>query len=383
MEKLTPFIICVAFILISFCFWVAAIKLSSYAARKKIMAQPNSASKEATSVLLISYFGEIFVLPNICLPVHTEKGLIYVKTDNIVILPTCVAVILVENMSGQIFSADSRVWSQSVRMPDGSHKKRDFENPITINERNVIALSNIFEKEKVSSVTVRNMVLFSSDKVTFSEESPEIYSLSEAIEKMKALSKSEGESMSFKERLDLIRIIKKHSVPVSKAREHNAKILNMASTASNKTVAASKKSEKTPTKKGKKPFFFLRKKKKAVCAEENAQGRVSAVQKEYVRTTASGKKTAVLHKPTANTGVTSVAQPQKAVPKAKNEGAKAVTHQKPAPVKAHTGVHDKVPKKTAAPQNADVKNVQRKTPKMTQTSPARSASASKNSRTSP
>ena len=231
MEKLIPFIMCAFFVLISFGFWALAVKLSSYAARQKILAHKNAASKEATSVLLMSHFGEFSVLHNICLPIKTEKALLYVKIDNIVILPTCIAVVQVESMSGQIFNGDSRIWRQSIRMPDGTHKKKDFENPITNNERNIIALSSIFEKKKIQSPILRNIIIFSSDNVIFSDDCPEVYSLSTAIEKMKVLSK--GDRIPLGERLKLIRTIKKCSVPVSYARAHNAKVLNMQQTGTN------------------------------------------------------------------------------------------------------------------------------------------------------
>lgn len=228
MEKLTPFIMCAMFVLAAFFLWKLAVKLSSYAARKKILAQKNAASKEATSVVLISHFGEFAVRPNVCLPIRTGKTFIYGKIDNIVILPNCIAVVQVECMRGQIFGNMSKsMWHQSVRLPDGERNEKDFENPITNNERNIIALSKILEHEKITPPPIYNIILFSSDNVVFSEEPPEVYSLSKAILKMKSLAKrnAKKDKITFGERRRIIRAIKKYSVPVSKAKAHNAKVI--------------------------------------------------------------------------------------------------------------------------------------------------------------
>ncbi|MBQ8861169.1 MAG: NERD domain-containing protein [Clostridia bacterium] len=222
MEKLTPFVMCAVFVLASFCFWKLAIGLSSLAARKKIMAQKNEVSKEATSVLLLSHFGEFAVLPNIWLPMRVGKFTLYSKVDNIIILPSCIAVIHVESMRGQIFGGNTPIWHQSVRLPNGKRKENDFENPVVSNEKNIIALTKIFEREKISTPPVYNIIIFSSNKVLFSEDSAEVYSLSAAIMKLKALAK--GKKLPFKERSRLRRVIKKYSVSPKKARTHNMKV---------------------------------------------------------------------------------------------------------------------------------------------------------------
>lgn len=221
MEKLTPFIMCVIFIFIAFCLWRIALKISSYAARKRILSY-NLASVESTSVLLISYFGEFAVRPDVCLPVNTKRGIIYMHADDIIILPTSIAVIKIKSMSGQIFNSDSRTWHQSARLRSGERKELDFENPITENERNIIALTKILEKEKLNVPAIYNIVIFASDKVVFSDESPEVYSLSKAVAKLKAL--SSGEKIPLKERQAFIRAIKKYSTTPAKARAHNRKI---------------------------------------------------------------------------------------------------------------------------------------------------------------
>ena len=222
MEKLTPFVLCAVFVLCSFCLWKLAVKISSLAARKKIMAQKNEISKEAASVLLISHFGEFSVLPNVWLPVRVGKFSIYSKVDNIVILPSCIAVVHVESMRGQIFGGNVPTWHQSVRLPGGERKENDFENPIVSNEKNIIALTKIFEREKINTPPMYNIIAFSSNKVVFSEENAEVFSLSPAIAKLKALSK--GKKIPLKERLRLRKIIKKYSVSPKKARLHNQKV---------------------------------------------------------------------------------------------------------------------------------------------------------------
>ena len=222
MEKLTPFVMCIIFALVLFFLWKLAIKLSSLAARKKIMANKAEASKEETSVLLLSHFGEFSVLPNMYLPMRTGKYSVYGKVDNIVILPSCIAVVHVESMRGQIFGGSGSVWHQSIRLPGGERRETDFENPILANEKNIIALTQIFEREKVATPPIYNIIIFSSNKVVFSDESAEVYSLSSAITKLKALAK--GKKIPFKERITLRKTIKKYSLHPKKARLHNAKV---------------------------------------------------------------------------------------------------------------------------------------------------------------
>ena len=232
MEIFTPFIMCALFVLAAFCFWRLSVKLSSYAARKKILAGKGSAGKEATSVVLISHFGEFAVRPNVCVPIRTGKFHIYSKVDNIVVLPSCIAVVQVETLRGQIFCGSGAVWHQSLRLTNGTSQETDFDNPIINNERNIIALAQIFEREKITPPPIYNIILFSSDKVIFSVEAPaEVYTLSKAIEKMKALSSKKNakeKKIPFKERMRIIRAIKKYSVSPAKAKAHNAKVMRAA-----------------------------------------------------------------------------------------------------------------------------------------------------------
>ena len=221
-EKLIPFIMCIVFIVISFGFWLLAVKLSALAARKKIMANKLEASKEEVSVLLLSHFGEFSVLPNTFLPSRNGKYLYYDKVDNILLLPSCIVVIHVENMRGQIFGGSGSTWHQSVRLPGGERKEVDFENPIMRNEKNIIALTKIFERENITTPPIYNIIIFSSDKVLFSDESSEVYALSAAIAKLKSLAK--GKRIPYKERILYRKTIKKYSVSPKKARMHNAKI---------------------------------------------------------------------------------------------------------------------------------------------------------------
>lgn len=233
-EKLIPFIMCIVFIAVSFCFWMLAVKLSSLAARKKIMAKKVEASKEEVSVLLLSHFGEFSVLPNAYLPSRSGKYSLYGKVDNIVILPSCIAVVHVESMRGQIFGGRGATWHQSVRLPGGERREMDFENPIISNEKNIIALTHIFEREGIATPPIYNIIIFSSDKVLFSDEAAEVYSLSAAIAKFKTLAK--GKRVPFKERNVWRKTIKKYSVSPKKARVHNAKVQRAMSGSEIKTA---------------------------------------------------------------------------------------------------------------------------------------------------
>lgn len=225
MEKLLPLLMCIIFIAIAFCLWKAAIKISSFAARRKILSY-SRASKNAISVLLISYFGDRAVRPNVYLPCRTTKGVVYTDIDDIIVLPTCMIVVEVKSMNGQIFTSKNDKWHQSLKLKNGAATELDFENPILKNERNTQILTAILEKEKVPVPPIHNIVMFSTDKVVFSEEFPEVYKLSAAIEKIKMLSK--GKRFSRKEQRHYIKLIDKYSTSAENARAHNAKIRKKA-----------------------------------------------------------------------------------------------------------------------------------------------------------
>ena len=241
-EKLIPFIMCIVFVAVSFAFWMLAVKLSSLAVRKKIMAQKTEASKEETSVLLLSHFGEFSVLPNTYLPSRNGKYQLYSKVDNIVLLPSCIAVVHVESMRGQIFGGRGATWHQSVRLPGGERKEYDFENPIIRNEKNIIALTRIFECENITLPNIYNIIIFSSDKVLFSDEAAEVYTLSAAIAKLKTLAK--GKRIPFKERMLYRKTIKKYSVSPKTARIHNAKVHRAMAGVGTEAKAPSRKIKK-------------------------------------------------------------------------------------------------------------------------------------------
>ncbi len=224
MEKLTPFIMCMIFIFIAFCLWRLALKISSFAARRTILSY-SRASVEATSVLLLSHFGELAVKTNKCLPVMTKSGKMYLQVDDIIIFPSCIAVVKVKSMSGQIFNNDPRTWHQSARLRSGERIEQDFPNPVVANERNIIALTKIFEREKIEVPPIHNIVIFSSEKVVFSEESLEVYTLTSGIEKLCKL--SDGKKYSFRERHAMAKAINKYSLSPDKARIENRKVAAM------------------------------------------------------------------------------------------------------------------------------------------------------------
>ena len=225
MEKLTPIIMCIIFVLIAFCLWKAAIKISSFAARRKSLSY-SRASEEAASMLLMSYFGEFSVHTRVHLPLRTTRGVIYTDIDNIVILPSCIAVVEVKSMKGQIFMGDQKRWHQSVKLKSGERKEVDFENPVIKNERHIVALTQIFEREKIEIPPIYNIVMFSTNSVVFSEDQPEVFTLSAAIDNRKSLSR--GKRFTRKEKRRFSRAIKKYSTSAANARAHNAKISKMA-----------------------------------------------------------------------------------------------------------------------------------------------------------
>ena len=105
------------------------------------------------------------------------------------ILKGKIAVIEVKSLVGSIYNPPSDTWHQSAKMRDGETKELDFFNPIRQNERHIAALAGILEKAKITpKPKIENLVIFTSSRAVFTyERQKEIYTLPEAIKKLKAM----------------------------------------------------------------------------------------------------------------------------------------------------------------------------------------------------
>ena len=69
------------------------------------------------------------VISNAVLPVYTSAGKRYTEIDNIIVLPTCVAVIEIKSMIGRIENPEgAQTWRQNAVTRSGEIKELDFRN---------------------------------------------------------------------------------------------------------------------------------------------------------------------------------------------------------------------------------------------------------------
>ncbi len=210
MEFLTPILICAAFIFAAYGLMRLSLFLSNTAARRKILSY-GRASEDAVSALLASHFGVTYVLSNRYLPYRTKNGISFTEVDCIVILKGKIAVIEVKSLVGSIYNPPSDTWHQSAKMRDGETKELDFFNPIRQNERHIAALVGILEKAKITpKPKIENLVIFTSARAVFTyERQKEIYTLPEAIKKLKAM--NTGRKFRFRDRIKILHTIRKYA----------------------------------------------------------------------------------------------------------------------------------------------------------------------------
>lgn len=208
MEFLIPILICAVFVLIAYGLMRLALFISSTAARRKILSY-GKASEETVSALLISHFGASSVICNRYLPYRTPSGIAYTEIDCIVVLKGRIAVIEVKSLVGSIYNPPSDTWHQSAVMRNGERKELDFVNPIMQNARHVAALSGILERAKITpKPKIESLVIFTSSRAVFTyDRQKEIYTLPEAIKKLKAM--NTGRRFRLRDRIKILHTIKK------------------------------------------------------------------------------------------------------------------------------------------------------------------------------
>lgn len=212
---------CAVFAVIAYGLMKLTLKLSALAARKKILSYGRP-SEQAASALLCSYFGTASVLSGIWLPCLDERGKkMYTEVDDIIVLGSCIVSVEIKSLVGKIYSDDERTWHQSAVTRSGEKKELDFTNPVLQNSRHIEAIKAALKKENISPPEIYNAVIFTSEKVVFTVEQPNVFRLGDGVEYIKSLSKEK--TMSTQKRLSIIRAIRKNSAKPFQARAYNDK----------------------------------------------------------------------------------------------------------------------------------------------------------------
>lgn len=214
MEKIIPFIMCAVFVLAAYGLLKLSLFISSYVTRKKILSY-GVASENAATALFCSYFGMKNVISNAVLPVYTSAGKRYTEIDNIIVLPTCVAVIEIKSMIGRIENPEgAQTWRQNAVTRSGEIKELDFRNPFIQNDRHAAAVKEAL-KNMPFAPPVYGFVVFTSPRVSFVFKNDKILKPTQAVDKLQQLS-SRGRKLTGEQKSEILtrlRTISKKSRP--------------------------------------------------------------------------------------------------------------------------------------------------------------------------
>lgn len=220
LEKLAPVIMCALFALLAFALMKLALRLTSVAAKRKILSYSRP-SESAALALLEAEFGESSVVAGRCLPQTEPDGTKSVGSPgNFIVMGSCVVCVEILSAVGNIDSDEEYKWFQSVRTRSGEMKETSFPSPVFQSEKHVKAIRAILEKNRLSKVKVYGMVIFTSKNAVLSKQYTQVFYLGEAIDHLKKLSKEK--TLTRKQRHDIVRIINKNSRKASPADEKSA-----------------------------------------------------------------------------------------------------------------------------------------------------------------
>ena len=175
MEKLMPYILAVMLAIILYFIYKIIIRIIKIITRKKILGY-YSHNAHTAEALLYTLFPSKYVLENVYLPYFSaDKQKILAKADYVIIMPSGIATIIVKEEGGQIQSDNENIWLQY-----DMGKKTQMRNPIKENQRNIAIIGKILEKNDINGIDFFNMVIFTSNRIVFSQRYSEIFTLAHA-----------------------------------------------------------------------------------------------------------------------------------------------------------------------------------------------------------
>lgn len=221
MEKLVPLIMCAVIAVIAFGMMKLALKISSSVTKKKILSYSRP-SEGAASAYLCACFGEENVLSGVWLPcLDRLERKIYAEVGDIIVLPSGIYIVNIRTLMGKINCDDDYLWHQSVRLRSGQTKEEDFESPVFQNEQFLKSLEILLKKEHLKAYPITCVTIFTSEKTVFSSRKENVFTLTKGADFIS--SQKASKPISRKERMTIIRAIRKNSPKASEARAFNRK----------------------------------------------------------------------------------------------------------------------------------------------------------------
>lgn len=176
-------VICAALVLF------ITIKIKS---RKRVREIENygKPSEQRLKQMLEEAFTPSAVFSNVYIPYVNLGKDRYAEIDAIVVLRSGIFVIELKSHNGKIINGDTRKWTQIY-----NDKRITFYNPIYQNETHVKVIKEILKSEGQYKIPIYNVVVFSSVRVTFTEEYKNLVKLDELVKYIKKTGKAEAISI--------------------------------------------------------------------------------------------------------------------------------------------------------------------------------------------
>ena len=174
------------------------IKIKS-AKRIKQIENYGKPSEKKLKEMLEKAFSQSAVFGGVYIPYTNGNKDKYAEIDAVVILRSGVYVIELKSHNGKIINGDTKYWTQIY-----NDKRISFYNPIYQNTTHSKVITSIFKEEGQYNVPVYNVIVFSSTKVTFTNQYPNLVLLDDLIKYIKRTGKKDTMSISQTSRLRTI-----------------------------------------------------------------------------------------------------------------------------------------------------------------------------------
>lgn len=165
------------------------IKIKS-ATRIKEIENYGKPSEKRLKELLEHEYSPNAVFSGIYVP-YINKGVDrYAEIDAVVVLSSGVFVIELKSHNGKITNGDTKYWTQVY-----NDKRISFYNPMYQNDTHVKVINSILKSEGQYNVPIYSVVVFTSNKVTFTNDYKNLVSLDELTRYIKKTGKSDAISI--------------------------------------------------------------------------------------------------------------------------------------------------------------------------------------------
>lgn len=147
-------------------------------------------SEERLKQVLEEAFSPTAVFTNVYIPYVNAGKDRYAEIDAIVVNRSGIFVIELKSHNGKIINGDTRKWTQIY-----NDKRISFYNPIYQNETHIKVINEILKSEGQYKIPIYNVVTFSSNRVTFTQNYRNLVKLDELVRYIKRIGKPEAISI--------------------------------------------------------------------------------------------------------------------------------------------------------------------------------------------